>query len=232
MKILVVTPTYNERENLPALFQGVLNVRPDIEMLVVDDHSPDGTSALVRTWAQTEPRVHLLEREKKMGLGSAYRDGFRWGLARDYDLFIEMDADLSHSPHYLPHFLKEITTCDVAVGSRWVQGGGIVRWPFYRVILSRCAGLYCKFILKVPVADMTAGYVCYRREVLEKIGLDTIHSDGYCFQIEMKYRVFRSGFVIHEIPILFTDRTAGRSKISRHIILEALFKVWQLRFFS
>lgn len=230
MKILVVTPTYNERENMPVLLKSVLNVRPEIEILVVDDQSPDGTGALVRTWAQTQPRIHLLEREKKMGLGTAYRDGFRWGLSRDYDLFIEMDADMSHRPHYLPCFLKSITACDVAVGSRWIKGGGIVRWPFYRVMLSRCAGLYCKLILGVPVDDMTSGYVCYRRAVLEKIGMDTIHSDGYCFQIEMKYRVFQAGFVIREIPILFTNRTIGRSKISRRILFEALLKVWQLRF--
>lgn len=230
MKILIVIPTYNERDNLPKLLGRLLNVRPDIEILVVDDNSPDGTGKMAEEFSRNNPRVHLLSREKKMGLGPAYLAGFDWGLERGFDLFVEMDADLSHRPRYLPVFFEKIKNCDMVVGSRWMKGGKIANWPYFRVLLSQMAGLYSRIILGVPVHDMTAGYVCYRREVLERIGLNRVHSDGYCFQIEMKYRAIQKGFKICEIPILFTDRKSGNSKISRHIVFEALIKVWWLRF--
>lgn len=230
MKILLIIPTYNERDNLSKLVGRLLNIRFDIEILIVDDNSPDGTGQLARAFSQKNPRVHLLEREKKMGLGPAYLAGFKWGLAKDFDLFVEMDADLSHRPRYLPVFFERIKECDMVVGSRWMKGGRIANWPAHRVFLSQMAGLYSKIILGVSVNDMTAGYVCYRRKVLEAIDLDNVRSDGYCFQIEMKYRALQKGFRIIETPILFTDRKAGNSKISRYIVFEALLKVWWLRF--
>jgi len=230
MKILVVIPTYNEKESLPKLVGRLLNLRPDIEILVVDDNSPDGTGKLAKEFSEQNPRIHLLAREKKSGLGPAYLAGFEWGLERGFDLFVEMDADLSHRPRYLPVFFEKIKDCDIVVGSRWMKGGKIANWPYYRVLLSQMAGLYSRIILGVPVYDMTAGYVCYRRKVLETIDLPNVRSDGYCFQIEMKYRALQKGFRVVETPILFTDRKAGNSKISRHIIFEALLKVWWLRF--
>ncbi|HOG24328.1 MAG TPA: polyprenol monophosphomannose synthase, partial [Candidatus Omnitrophota bacterium] len=201
-----------------------------IEILVVDDNSPDGTGKIVAEWSERETRIHLLAREKKMGLGPAYIAGFKWGLERDYELFIEMDADLSHRPRYLADFLKKIKQCDMVVGSRWMKGGRVANWPLSRVLLSSFAGLYCRLILGVHVADMTAGYVSYRRRVLESIPLEDVKADGYCFQIEMKYRVLQKGFKVIETPILFTDRRVGKSKISRSIVYEAFFKVWWLRF--
>lgn len=230
MKPLIIIPTYNERENISKLLGRLLNLNPSIEMLIVDDNSPDGTGELVRGFAKNEPRIHLLSRDKKNGLGQAYRAGFKWGLARDYDVMIEMDADLSHRPRYIPKFLEILKTHDIAVGSRWVPGGGVANWGIDRILLSRSASLYARTILGVPVRDLTAGFVGYRRQFLEKLNLDKIKSDGYSFQIEMKYRALRNGFTLKEFPIRFTDRKYGKSKISRHIVLEALAVVWLLRF--
>jgi len=230
VKILVVIPTYNERENIEKLLGRLLNIDPEINALVVDDNSPDGTGQLVESLTKNYPRIHLLKRPGKQGLGPAYIAGFKWGLARDYDAFMEMDADLSHRPRYVPTFLKEIRNHDVVIGSRWVKDGGIANWPFYRIFLSRTASLYSRIILGVPVYDLTAGFICYRRAVLEALPLNELHSDGYSFQIEMKYRAWRLGFKFKEFPIWFTDRKAGDSKISRHIIFEALWIVWLLRF--
>ncbi len=223
-------PTYNERDNIERLVGRLMNVDSGIDVLIVDDNSPDGTGDLAERLAQKNPRIHVLRRPGKQGLGPAYIAGFQWGLSRDYDAFMEMDADLSHRPRYIPRFLQEIKDADIVVGSRWIKGGGIANWPLSRVFLSRMASLYAKLILGVSIADMTAGYICYRRKVLEELGLDRIHSDGYCFQIEMKYRALCRGFKIVEIPIIFTDRKAGNSKISRHIVLEALIITWILRF--
>lgn len=230
MKILVVIPTYNEKENIEKLLGRLLNVDPGIDALVVDDNSPDGTGELVEQLTRNYPRVHLLKRPGKQGLGPAYIAGFKWGLQRDYDAFMEMDADLSHRPRYVPTFLKEIQSHDMVIGSRWVRGGGIANWPLHRVILSRVASLYSRIILGIPVYDLTAGFICYRRQVLENLPLNELHSDGYSFQIEMKYRAWRRGFKLKEFPIWFTDRKAGDSKISRRIVLEALKIVWLLRF--
>jgi len=230
VKVLVVIPTYNERENMERLLGRVLNVDPGIEVLVVDDNSPDGTGVLVETLAQSYPRIHLLKRESKQGLGPAYIAGFRWGLARHFEAFMEMDADLSHRPRYIPKFLSLIQSHDLVIGSRWVKGGGIANWPFSRVLLSRMASIYSRVILGIPVCDLTAGFICYRRSVLESLPLDQLHSDGYGFQIEMKYRSWLKGFRIVEFPIWFTDRKVGDSKISRRIVFEALKIVWLLRF--
>lgn len=232
MKILIVIPTYNERDNIERLLGRLLNLRPDIEMLVVDDNSPDGTGKLVKGFTKDYPRIHLLERAEKNGLGPAYIAGFKWGLARGYDVLIEMDADLSHRPRYLPKMIELLRDNDVVAGSRWMPGGGIANWPIHRVLLSRFANIYSGLVLGAPIHDMTGGYTAYRREVLEKIDLDDIRSDGYCFQIEMKYRSFCKKFRIVETPIWFTDRQAGDSKISKRIIYEALFKVWYLKFSS
>lgn len=230
MKILIVIPTYNERQNIERLLARLMNIRPDIEMLVVDDNSPDGTGKLVKSLSADYPRIHLLERAEKNGIGPAYIAGFKWGLARGYEVFVEMDADLSHRPRYIPKFLQLIETHDVVAGSRWMPGGGIANWPVNRVLLSRFANIYSRIVLGAPIYDLTGGYTAYRRHVLESIGLDDVRSDGYCFQIEMKYRCFRKGFKIVETPIWFTDRRAGSSKISRRIVYEALLMVWYLRF--
>ncbi len=232
MKMLIVIPTYNEVDNIERLLGRLMNVDHGIDILVVDDNSPDGTGDLVDSFTRQNPRIHLLRRPGKQGLGSAYVAGFKWGLKRDYDAFMEMDADLSHRPRYIPKFLEGLKTSDLVVGSRWIEGGRIANWPWQRVLLSRWASIYSKLILGVPICDMTAGFVCYRREVLEAIELDSIRSDGYCFQIEMKYRSLQHGFRIREIPITFTDRKKGDSKISRRIVWEALWMVWRLRFFS
>lgn len=230
MKALVVIPTYNEKENISRLIRRILNVNPFLEILVVDDSSPDGTAKQVEEDFRYQSRVHLLVRSRKSGLGPAYIAGFKWGLARDYEAMIEMDADLSHRPRYLVKFLEEIRNVDVVIGSRWVPGGKIVNWPRRRVLLSRLANVYSKWVLGVEMNDLTAGFICYRRQVLETLGLERIHSDGYGFQIEMKYRAFKNGFHWKEIPITFTDRKAGDSKISRRIVFEAVWMVWRLRF--
>lgn len=230
MKLLICIPTYNEKENIPLLLGRLLNVHPEIEILVIDDNSPDGTGDLVEGFTKTNSRIHILRRPGKMGLGSAYLAAFQWGLTNGFDAMMEMDADLSHRPRYIPKFLEALKTNDLVVGSRWIEGGRIANWPWQRVLLSRYASIYSRMILGVPIYDLTAGYVCYRREVLEAINLDSIHSDGYCFQIEMKYRTLQKGFRIQEIPITFTDRKIGNSKISRRIVWEALWMVWRLRF--
>ena len=229
MKPLIVIPTYNERENIPKLLSRLLGMDPVIEVLVVDDNSPDGTAKLVEEYAQNTSRIHLLERPKKCGIGPAYIAGFQWALQQEYDVIMEMDADLSHDPVYVPQFFVALQTCDVVVGSRWVKGGRLADWPFSRVLLSRLANLYSQGVLNVRIRDWTAGFVAYRRAVLEAINLEEIHSDGYSFQIEMKFRSLKNGFRVHEIPITFTDRKAGESKISRRIVLEALLMVVYLR---
>ena len=229
MKFLIVIPTYNEIDNIERLLGRLMNVSPDIEVLVVDDGSPDGTGALVKGFTATHSRIHLLERTEKNGIGPAYIAGFKWALERDYEAIIEMDADLSHRPRYLPKFFKEIKNYDMVVGSRWMPGGRIANWPVSRVILSRLANIYCKWILQVPIYDMTGGFVCYRRALLESIDFNAIKSDGYSFQIEMKFRALCLKYRLFETPITFTDRKAGSSKISKKIVYEALFMVLYLK---
>ncbi len=230
MRFLIVIPTYNEIENLPPLLTAVLERTPaGVEILVVDDNSPDGTGKLADTLAASQPRLHVLHREKKMGLGTAYVNGFRWGLERGFDAIIEMDADFSHDPKYLPQMLALLDDYDVVIGSRYVEGGGTVNWGLGRKVLSRGGSLYSRMILGAGIRDFTGGFNGWRRKVLESVSIETLRSDGYSFQIELKYRAFRRGFRIKEFPIVFEDRKVGKSKMNRRIVLEALGRVWSFR---
>ncbi|MCB0532256.1 MAG: polyprenol monophosphomannose synthase [Lewinellaceae bacterium] len=233
MPNLVIIPTYNERENVEAIIRAVCTLPESFHVLIVDDGSPDGTADIVRDLQQhTFPeQVHLLERSGKLGLGTAYIAGFRWGLERGYTYLFEMDADFSHNPQDLPRLLAKCRDegADVAVGSRYVRSGHVENWPVDRIILSYGASLYTRLILWMPVADPTAGFICYRREVLEIIDLDRIRFVGYAFQIAMKFSAYSLGFKVREVPITFKDREKGQSKMSLHIIREAIFGVLQLR---
>ncbi len=232
MPSLVIIPTYNERENIEAIIRAVLQQSNDLHVLVVDDSSPDGTAQVVQQLqCEFEQQVHLLSRSGKLGLGTAYIAGFRWGLARDYDYLFEMDADFSHNPNDLPRLLDVCRSeADVAIGSRYVRQGGLKDWPLDRILLSRGASLYTRLILWMPVADPTAGFICYRRQVLEAIDLDKIRFVGYAFQIAMKYAAYSLGFRLREVPIIFKDREKGQSKMSLRIVREAMLGVWQMRF--
>lgn len=229
-RALVIIPTYNERENLPRLIPAVLEKDERIEILIVDDASPDGTGEVADQVASEEPRVHTLHRPGKLGLGTAYLTGFRWALERDYDLVFEMDADFSHDPDHLPAFLEAVEDADVVLGSRYLEGRvTVVNWPITRLILSYGANVYARIITGLPVADATGGFKCFRRKVLEEVELDQIRAEGYAFQIEITLRAWKKGFKIVEIPIVFTDRDLGESKMSRRIIWEAVWRVWKLR---
>ncbi len=230
MKPLIVTPTYNEADNINRLFEGIFSVAPDIHVLVVDDNSPDGTGDIVDARAASDPRVHALHREGKLGLGTAYIAGFKWALERDYTHIFEMDADLSHQPKYLPEFLKKAEDHDLVLGSRALPGGGTEGWGMKRKILSRGGTLYTRAILWLPYTDLTGGFKCFHRTVLESIELDTVQSEGYAFQIELTWRAHRRGFKVGEVPIIFPDRTLGNSKMSKNIFWEAVTMVWKLRF--
>ncbi|HEU4333679.1 MAG TPA: polyprenol monophosphomannose synthase [Candidatus Eisenbacteria bacterium] len=230
MKPLVIIPTYNERENIVELLRRIFALERGIEVLIVDDNSPDGTGALADEMAAADPRVHVLHRAGKMGLGSAYVAGFRYALDRDYDVVFEMDADFSHSPDSLPEFLKEIETADLVLGSRYLYGVTVVNWPLTRLILSYGANVYSRVITGMNIKDATGGFKCFRRQVLESIDWSRVKSDGYGFQIEINFKAYRKGFRIKEIPILFVDRHAGESKMSRKIVWEAAWMVWRLRF--
>lgn len=229
MKALIIIPTYNERENLEELVRRIFDKQLPIEVLIVDDNSPDGTGALADEMASRDPRVHVMHRAGKMGLGSAYVAGFKWALARDYEAVFEMDADFSHSPDSLVDFLRELEHADLVLGSRYLHGVTVVNWPLSRLILSYTANLYSRVITGMPVKDLTGGFKCFRRQVLEAIDLDRVRSDGYAFQIEINFKAWRKGFRIQEIPILFVDRRAGVSKMSRRIVREAAWMVWRLR---
>lgn len=229
MKALIIVPTYNERENLEELVRRIFDQKLPTEILIVDDNSPDGTGALADEMAARDPRVHVMHRAGKMGLGSAYVAGFKWALARDYDAVFEMDADFSHNPDSLGDFLREIEHADLVLGSRYLHGVTVVNWPLSRLILSYTANLYSRIITGMPVKDLTGGFKCFRRQVLEAIDLDRVRSDGYAFQIEINFKAWRKGFRIQEIPILFVDRRAGVSKMSRRIVREAAWMVWRLR---
>jgi len=226
---LVCLPTYNERENLSSLIDEILHTAP-VDVLVVDDNSPDGTAALVEAWQQKSERVHLLRRAGKMGLGSAYRDGFRYALEHGAEYIFEMDADFSHDPEAIGEFLRAAQDADIVLGSRYLHGVTVVNWPLSRLILSYSANMYTRIITGLPLADATGGYKCFRRRALEGIRLDQVRTEGYGFQIEMSFRCWKRGFRIKEIPILFVDRRAGVSKMSRKIIWEAAGMVWRLRF--
>ncbi|AJE04847.1 polyprenol monophosphomannose synthase [Geobacter pickeringii] len=229
MKVFAVIPTYNERDNIERLIEQVLAQRTDIEVLIVDDNSPDGTGALVSQIASSNPRVHLLHRPGKMGLGSAYREGFKVALGRGADFIIEMDADFSHDPAVLPRFLEQMGNYDVLVGSRYLNGISVVNWPLRRLMLSYFANVYTRLITGLRIQDCTSGFKCFRRSVIEAIELDRIRSDGYSFQIEMNYRCVEKGFRVGEIPIIFIDRHSGSSKMSKRIVREAVVMVWKLK---
>jgi len=229
MKALVVIPTYNERENILPLLVKVLAQDECLSVLVVDDGSPDGTGDLVEEFGRRNERVSILRRPGKLGLGSAYRDGFRRALETDADLVIQMDADHSHDPVYLKDFLAAAEENDLVLGSRYLDGINVVNWPLSRLILSYSANRYARLVTGVPVRDLTGGYKCFRRTVLESIDFTLVRSDGYGFQIETTFQAWRRGFRIREIPIVFVDRHSGTSKLSRRIIWEALWLVWRLR---
>ncbi len=231
-RILVVIPTYNEAENIGRLLPVVLRQAEGIEVLVVDDGSPDGTATLIREMMKTEPRIQILERGAKMGLGSAYVAGFKYALSKGYDFIFEMDADFSHSPQEITHFLEKISEYDLVIGSRYTNGVRVLNWPISRLLLSYGANVYTRFMTGLPVYDATGGYKCYRRSVLEAIDLDRIRSNGYAFQIEMTYTAWKKGFRIVEVPIIFLDRRQGTSKMSKNIVYEAIFMLWKLRFQS
>jgi len=231
MNILVCIPTYNEKENIEHIVSDVLDQGNDIEALIIDDNSPDGTASIVERLMQNNNRVHLLKRPGKLGLGTAYVDGFTEGLKLpQVGYLMEMDADFSHDPKYIKDFREAIEDCDLVIGSRYCNGISIVNWPISRLLLSYFASVYVRYITGMPVKDPTGGFKCFRREVLEWLDLSKIKSNGYGFQIEMNFYVWRGGFRIKEIPILFIDRRAGMSKMSRKIIFEAVVGVWKLFF--
>lgn len=229
-KMLIVTPTYNERSNLERFVAGVRAAVPEADLLVVDDASPDGTGELADQIAARDPHVRVLHRAGKLGLGTAYLEAFQRGLAQGYERFFEMDADLSHDPKYLADFVRALDDgADVVVGSRNIPGGGVEGWGLGRHVLSKGGSLYSRTILGVPVRDLTTGYKAFTRRALEAIGLEKVRSNGYSFQIEMTYRALRCGMKVVEVPIVFVDRTAGHSKMSRRIFVEAIGVVWRLR---
>lgn len=232
MKGLVIIPTYNEKENIAAITKAVLDLEYDFHVLIVDDNSPDGTGDIADGLAGADEKIHVLHRKKKEGLGPAYIAGFRWGLAREYDILFEMDADFSHRPEYLNDFMRAIETADLVLGSRYINGVNVVNWPLSRLLISYFANVFSKVITGLPVNDATGGFKCFRREVLAAIDLSKVKSTGYAFQIEMSMRAAARGFHIVEIPIVFYDRAKGTSKMSFHIAREAAFMVWKLRLLS
>lgn len=226
---LVVIPTYNEAEAISIVAFQIFRADPAVDILFVDDDSPDGTGQLADRMAAADPRINVLHRPKKEGLGRAYIAGFRWALARPYEFVFEMDADLSHNPADIPRFLGMIQHHDLVLGSRYINGVNVINWPLNRLILSKCASYYTQLITRMPFSDPTGGYKCFRRSLLEKIDLDSLRSTGYSFQIEMTYRAWRKHCSIAELPIIFSERRSGTSKMNKSIILEALWMIWKLR---
>jgi len=232
-RALVIVPTYNERANIAKLVESVLAQDGRVDVLVVDDGSPDGTGAVVDEIQAREPRVNVIHRPSKLGLGTAYLAGFRWALDAGYAFVLEMDADFSHDPGHIPAFLGAIEGADVVLGSRNRHGKvTVVNWPFSRLILSYAANVYARAVTGLPLFDSTGGFKCFRREVLEAIDLSAVKSNGYAFQIEMSFRAWKQGFRLIEIPIVFTDRSEGESKMSRRIVREAVWMVWRLRWWA
>ena len=230
---LVIIPTYNERDNLPSLVPLVLQQDHRLDVLIIDDGSPDGTGAVADDMAAGNHRVHVMHRAGKLGLGTAYLAGFRWGLDRDYAWLLQMDADFSHDPAHLPQFMEALERYDLVLGSRYLEGRvTVVNWPIARLLLSYFANVYARLVTGVPLWDATGGFKAFRRHVLEDLRLDRVESEGYSFQIEMSLRSWKRGFRIGEIPIVFVDRTTGESKMSGNIIREAVWRVWKLRFLS
>jgi dolichol-phosphate mannosyltransferase len=229
-RLLVVVPTYNERVNLPLVVPAILQQDPRIDVLVVDDNSPDGTGQLADELAVSTPRVHALHRPTKSGLGKAYLAGFQWALANRYDLIFEMDADFSHDPKFLGDFVRAAADADLVIGSRYRAGVvNVINWPISRLLLSIGANQYARWITGLPLADSTGGFKCFRREVLEAIDFEKVRSNGYAFQIEMSFRAWKKGFRLVEVPIVFTDRVEGQSKMNKRIVREAIWMVWWLR---
>ena len=231
-RLLVVMPTYNEALNLPHIVPAVLSQDPRLELLIVDDSSPDGTGDLADGLAEANPRVHVLHRQAKEGLGKAYLAGFGWALEQGYDVIFEMDADFSHEPARLPHFLQAIEDADLVIGSRYKSGVNVINWPMGRLLLSYYANIYARWVTGLPLTDATGGFKCFRRSVLEAIDLTSVKSNGYAFQIEMSFRAWKKDFRLVEIPIVFTDRVEGHSKMNRKIVREAIWMVWWLRLLS
>lgn len=229
---LIIVPTVNERENLPRVAQRLLSLPVKVDILVIDGNSSDGTGQLADDLAAKHPEIHVIHETKKSGLGRAYLAGFKWALERGYEYIFEMDSDLSHNPDDVPQFIEAgiNQNADLVLGSRYSGGVRVINWPLKRLMLSRCAGIYVRVITGMPLSDPTGGYKCFRRRALQAINLDEIRSDGYSFQIEMTHRLWRDGFKIVEVPIVFTERMHGQSKLSRHIVREALLMVWRLWF--
>jgi len=228
-RALIIFPTYNERDNIEKIVHAVLPLDPRIHVLVVDDNSPDGTGAIVDRLASQMNNVFVLHREKKEGLGKAYIAGFKWAVDHEFDFIFEMDADFSHGPEYIKDFLREIQTHDLVIGSRYISGVNVINWPMSRLLLSYYANVYTRLVTGLPLRDATGGYKCFRRHVLQTIDLEKVRSSGYAFQIEMSMRAWKKGFKLKEIPIIFFDRVAGQSKMSRKIMWEAIWMVWALR---
>ena len=229
-RFLVIVPTYNEADNIPRIVPQILEQDPRIDVLVVDDDSPDGTGALADDLSNKSERVHVLHRSGKQGIGPAYLEGFEWGLERDYALFFEMDADFSHRPSAIPRFITEADEFDVVLGSRYVEGRvTVINWPMRRLLISYFGSRYARWVTRLPVRDATGGFNCWRRKVLESLEFSRIESSGYTFQIELKLRAWRKGFTLTEIPILFEERESGESKMSKKIMREAIWKLWKLR---
>jgi dolichol-phosphate mannosyltransferase len=228
-RVLVIIPTYNEAANLPQIVPIVLAQDPRVDVLVVDDNSPDGTGRLADDMAAADPRLHVLHRQAKEGLGRAYLAGFHWGLTLGYQAIFEMDADFSHDPTFIPEFLRALEGADLVLGSRYATGVNVINWPISRLLLSLGANLYARVITGLPLTDCTGGFKCFRREVLEAIDLGRVRSNGYAFQIEMSFRAWKKGFTLKEIPIIFHDRVEGHSKMSKRIVREAVWMVWWLR---
>ncbi len=232
MKALVIIPTYNEIHNIKELIKVILNLYPEINILVVDDNSPDGTANYVFELSQKDSRIFLIKRGGKLGLGTAYVEGFKFMLKNNYDVAIQMDADFSHDPKEIKNFLEKIEDYDWIIGSRYINGVRVINWPIRRLLLSYFANYYSRIITGMPIKDGTGGYKCFKRRVLESINLDNVHSNGYSFQIEMNFKAFKKGFKYLEHPITFVDRVQGSSKMSKRIVREAVLMVWKLRFKS
>ena len=229
-KTIIIIPTFNEKDNIKKIIHDVLELYPNVDVLTVDDSSPDGTGKIIKNIQENDTRVKLIEREGKQGLGTAYVAGFKYMLKNGYDVAIQMDADFSHNPKEIKKFRELIENYDLIIGSRYVQGVNVINWPMRRLLLSYFANIYTKVITGLPLCDSTGGFKCFRREVLESIDLDKIKSNGYAFQIEMNFKAWKHGFKLKEIPIVFTDRIEGTSKMSKKIVREAIFMVWKLRF--
>ena len=225
---LIIVPTVNERENLPRIAEKLLSLPVAVDVLVVDGNSPDGTGKIADELAAKHPQIHVLHEQKKNGLGRAYIAGFRWALERGYEFIFEMDCDLSHNPDDVPAFLEAAQNADLVLGSRYVGGIRVINWPLKRLMLSRSAGKYVKLVTGMPFTDPTSGYKCFRRRALQAVNLDKIRSNDYSFQLEMTHNRWRQGFKIVEVPIIFTERAEGHSKMAGHIVIEALWVVWHL----